>query len=65
MKVVRPRSSLGLKCGSFRSGDSILRPERSEADRRMGVYGDFPSPEMGLGLLTQHRFGLADSMVEW
>jgi hypothetical protein len=49
---ISPRSSPGLKCGSFRSGDfSISRPDRSKAEKRMGVDGDSLSPELGLELV--------------
>jgi hypothetical protein len=71
-----PRSSSGLKCGSFRSGDSIWRPDRSKAEKRMGVDGDSPSPELGLelvpfevawlkpGLGLASKLGLAGSRAE-
>jgi hypothetical protein len=72
-----PRSSSGLKCGSFRSGESILRPDRSEAEKRIGVDGDSPSPELGLevvppggawlnpGLGLARKLGLVSSWVCW
>jgi hypothetical protein len=44
---VGPRSSSGLKCGGFGSGDSTLSPDRSEADERVGIEG--ASPSSGLG----------------
>jgi hypothetical protein len=61
---VRTRSLSGLKCRSSRSGDSISRPERSEADtRRISVDGDSPLPELGLG--WARRFALAGSSMKW
>jgi hypothetical protein len=45
------RSSSGLKCGSFRSGESISRLDRSKAEKRIGVDGDSPLPVLGLELV--------------
>jgi hypothetical protein len=59
---VRPRSSSGLKYRSFKSGDSILRSEISDAEKRMSVDSDSPSPELGLGWAS--RLGLAGSRAE-